>query len=174
MEILIYEGETYRRSNGHWINSQYIMVHEGLQRDLDKAFVKSLDVTKLSTKECINEGDKFKQNGSAFIALKFYEQALLTANCTTMAYLLPRMTSCYRQMGQAQKVIDILSLASKNFGKEMVTPPLLTSAAAAYCDLKDYVRAKKCCDRAYASGGRGNEELSNVYNRIKKETSGRF
>lgn len=137
MEILTYEGETYRRSNGHWINSQYIMVHEGLQRELDKAFAKSLDVTKLSTKECINEGDKFKQNGSAFLALKFYEQAALSVNSSAMTYLLPRMTSCYRQIGQAQQAIVILSMAAKKFGKEMVTPPLLTSVAAAYCDLKD-------------------------------------
>lgn len=174
METLIFEGETYRRSNGRWVNSRQMVVHEGLQRDLNKVFARELDATKLSMEECITEGDKFKQSGSAFLALKFYEQASLNADRTTMAYLLPRMTSCYRQAGQAQKAIDILTTASLKYGKGMVTPALLTSAAAAYCDLKDYVRAKKCCDRAYASGGRGNEELSSVYNRIQKETLGRF
>lgn len=173
METLIFEGETYRRINGRWVSSRQMVVHEGLQRDLNKAFAKELDVTKLSMKECIIEGDKFKQSGSAFIALKFYEQALLNANRSTMAYLLPRMTSCYRQTGQAQKAIDILSVASNKYGKAMVTPALLTSVAAAYCDLKDYTRAKKCCDRAYASGGK-NEELSEVYKRIDRETSGRI
>lgn len=139
VETLIFEGETYRRSNGRWVNSRQIVVHEGLQRDLNKALAKELDATKLSMEECIIEDDKFKQSGSAIMALKFYEQASLNANCSTMAYLLPRMTSCYRQTGQAQKAIDILTMASLKYGKEMVTPVLLTSVAAAYCDLKDYV-----------------------------------
>ena len=53
----------------------------------------------------------------------------------------------------------------------MITPALLTSAAAAYCDLGDYDRAKKCCDRAFAQlNGKRNGELSAVYGRIKKES----
>jgi hypothetical protein len=72
------------------------------------------------------------------------------------------MTSCYRQTGQAQKAIDILAEATKRFGQSMVTSALLTSVAAAYCDLGDYIRAKKCCDRAYASSCKRQEKSSPV------------
>ena len=50
--------------------------------------------------------------------------------------------------------------------------PLLTSLAAAYCDVGDYKRAKYCADRGYFTqgGGQGHKnELALVYYRIRKE-----
>lgn len=168
MDKVIYEGKTYMRQGGKWIDSRYMVVYEGLQRELNKEFAKQINPDTLSLEECLSQGDAFKNTGSGFLALKFYEQAAKTATRQTMAYILPRMTSCYRQTGQAQKAIDILAMATQKFGQGMVTPELLTSVAAAYCDLGDYVRAKKCCDRAYASGGKSSAELSLVYKRINK------
>ena len=174
METLIYEGRTYVRRNGKWVDSRNMVAPEGVQRDLNREFAKQINPENLSINDCINQGDAFKNSCSASIALKFYEKAAENADRQTMAYLLPRITSCYRQTGQAQKAIDILTLATHRFGQGMVTPVLLTSVAAAYCDLQDYARAKKCCDRAYASsGGKHSDELSLVYDRIKKETSGK-
>lgn len=170
MDSLVFEGNTYTRSHGKWVDSQHIIVHEGLQNDLNKAYAKQLDVNTLSLDACLTYGDSFKDSGSAFLALKFYEQAALLADQATMAYILPRMTSCYRKIGQAQKAIDLLAIAARKFGQQMVTPPLLTSVAAAYCDLGDYLRAKKCCDRAYASSGKNSAELFLVYKRIRSKT----
>ena len=173
MEKVTFEGKTYVRQGGKWIDSRYMVVHEGLQRDLNKEFAKQIDPQKLSLEDCIAQGDSFKNSGSSALALKFYEQAEKKADRQTMLYILPRMTSCYRQTGQAEKAIAILTTATQKFGQAMVTPALLTSVAAAYCDLGDYARAKKCCDRAYASGGKGSEELSLVYDRIDKAIKGR-
>ena len=168
MDKLILEGKTYIRQSGKWVDSRNMVVHEGLQRDLNKEFVKQIQLDSLSIEECLAQGDAFKNSGSSALALKFYEKAADKADRQTMSYILPRMTSCYRQTGQAQKAIDILTKATHQFGRGMVTPALLTSVAAAYCDLEDYARAKKCCDRAYASGGKGSAELSLVYDRIHK------
>lgn len=169
MDKLLYEGKTYTRQSEKWLDARNMVVHEGLQRDLNKEFSRQLDPATLSLEDCISHGDKFKNSGSAGLALKFYEEAVEKADYRVMSYILPRMTSCYRKNGQPQKAIDILSYASKTFGADMVTPALLTSAAAAYCDIGDYARAKKCCDRAYAaSNGKHSDELSLVYKRIIK------
>ena len=171
MDVLMFEGQTYTRQREKWVDSRNMVVHEGLQKDLNREYAKQLDPASLTLDECVSHGDCFKNSSSTGLALKFYEAAVNRADRNTMAYILPRMTSCYRQNGMPQKAIDILSYASNTFGKDMVTPVLLTSVAGAYCDIGDYTRAKKCCDRAYAQlHGKRSDELSLVYNRIKKAT----
>lgn len=172
MDILEFEGKTYTRRNGKWVDSKGFIVCLSLQQDLNKKHAKTVDPSKLSLEDCVSEGDKFKNSSSIGLALRFYEEALGRADAVTMAYILPRMTSCYRKSGQPQKAIDVLTYASRTFGQQMVTPVLLTSVAAAYCDLGDYTRAKKCCDRASASPkGKASEELSLVYKKIKMESA---
>ncbi len=171
MDVLVFEGKTYTRRNEKWVDSRSMVAPEGLQKDLNREFAKQIDPTALSLEECVVHGDRFKNSSSTGLALKFYEEAAQKADRNTMAYILPRMTSCYRQNGMPQKAIDILTYASNTFGKDMVTPVLLTSVAGAYCDISDYVRAKKCCDKAYAQlNGKRSEELSLVYKRIQKAT----
>ena len=54
-----------------------------------------------------------------------------------------------------------------------MSAPLYTSVAAAYCDIHDYLSAKKYADKAFAiGGGKAAGELSSVYGRIRKETTG--
>lgn len=168
MDKITFEGKTYVRQTIKWLDSNNTVVHEGLQRDLNIEFAKQIDPETLALEQCVAYGDIFKKSCSGTLALKFYECAAQKADYQTMSYILPRMTSCYRQIGQAKKAIEIITFAKQKFGQEMITPALLTSAAAAYCDMEDYARAKKCCDRAYASGGNGAEELSLVYKRIDK------
>lgn len=169
MDTLVYKGKTYTRQREKWAEPSGMIACESIQADLNKEYAKQLDPARLSPDDCIAHGDKFKRSGSMGLALKFYEQAEKQADRETMAFLLPRLTSCYRETDQPQKAIDILSYASKNFGQDMLNPVLLTSVAAAYCDMGDYSRAKKCCDRAYAmSNGNASGELSLVYRRVKK------
>ena len=171
MDTLVFKGQTYTRRNEKWVDSQSMVAPEGLQKDLNREFAKQLNPSLLSLVECVAHGDRFKNSSSTGLALKFYEEAVKKADRNAMAYILPRITSCYRQNGMPQKAIDILAYASNTFGKDMVTPVLLTSVAGAYFDLGDYARAKKCCDRAYAQiNGKRSDKLSLVYKRIKKAT----
>ncbi len=173
MESLEYEGTRYTRRNGKWADSFGIVACEKIQRELNRQYAEGIDPVTLSLDECVKEGDKFKSSGSVGLALKFYEYAVNRADKAMLSYILPRITSCYRRSGQPQKAIDVLTYANQTFGSDMVTPALLTSAGAAYCDLKDYKRALKCCNKAYAMrNGQADEELSLVYNRIEKETRG--
>ena len=105
------------------------------------------------------------------LALKFYEEAARRADSETMAYLLPRISSCYRSNGQPKKAINTFIRAVEMFGESIASHVFLTSVAAAYCDIGDYESAKKCCNKAYAKlNGQRNDELSLVYKRIQKAT----
>ena len=166
---LKHEGQLYFLKNEHWVDSRSIVVPQYLQMELSSLYAKTLDLTSLSFSQIIEYADKFNKNQSHLLAIHYYEYAANLCDKGQIAYILPRITSCYRKIGKPQKVIDILSYASNKFGKDVVSFALLTSAAAAYCDIGDYDNALKCCKRAYASGAKGSEEISLVYKRIKKE-----
>ena len=171
MDKIEYEGKTYERRKDKWTDGDGMVVHEGLQKILNRALADTQDRDGMPVDECVKQGDAFKSSSSYALALQYYEAAVGRCDYEMMSVILPRMTSCYRKTGQPQKAIDILTYASKAFGQGMLNPALLTSAAAASCDMKDYERAKKCCDRAYAmTKGRASGELASVYGRIKKET----
>ena len=64
-------------------------------------------------------------------------------------------------------------MENKSIFASCLSVPLLTSLAAAYCDVGNYELAKKCANKAYAIQGGGKNyqtELSLVFQRIKKET----
>ena len=172
MDTITFEGKTYRRRNKKWTDLNGEVVHEILQSKLNTAFLLTLDPESLSVEELIQNGDKFKGSNAISAAIRFYEHASQCADQQELAGILPRMTSCYRMQGEPQKAIDILTFASEKYGPVMITPALLTSAAAAYCDLGKYSLAVKCCNRAFAkSGGKANGELNAVYGRIRKESN---
>ena len=82
---------------------------------------------------------------------------------------MPVETSLLRLAHTPQKAIELYEMQVAKFGKEVESPQLLTSIAAAYCDVRDYANAKRLCDRAYAWGGHS-YELSAVYGRMKAES----
>ena len=78
------------------------------------------------------------------------------------------MTSVYRNIGQPKKAIEF----AKDYIDEddFYSIPLLTSLAAAYCDIDEPLTARKYCDQAYSLQGGGVgyiNELSLVYKRIE-------
>ena len=171
MDVVEYEGVSYHRSSAKWVDSSGLTVSGILQDKLNAAFAKTLNPSDMSVSDLLKHGDRFKGSGNTGLAIQYYEIASQQASERDLAYILPRLTSCYRIRGCPQEAIDILVFASKKYGQKMITSALLTSAAAAYCDLGDYGRAKKCCDRAFAQGnGRCEGELRAVYGRIKKES----
>lgn len=105
--------------------------------------------------------------------LEVIEYAISNISLTQDFYtkIFPIVTSCYRALKQPQKAIDFWMKNKKVFNS-CLSVPLLTSLAAAYCDLNKYDLAKTCADRAYAMQG-GNKsyktELTMVYERIRKE-----
>ena len=170
MESIVFEGVEYFRRDNYWVDSSQQIAPLVIQEELDKRYAKKLRVEGCSTRELLRQADEFKNNGSFALAAKFYKQALEHADRRDRSFIYPRLTSCYRAMGHATEVIKLMTYIKTHDGMDMVTPVLLTSAAAAYCDLGQYENALKCAKRAYAMyNGRATEELHGVFGRIKKE-----
>ncbi len=168
-ETIKYNGKTYYRRGEKWEDEMHIIVHETLQRELNDAYSESQDLSNLSYSELVKEADKFKESSSHYLAIRYYEEAVRKGGLSDIKYVFPRITSCYRKKGQAKKAVNLFSEQVHKYGNSMITPALLTSVAAAYCDIEDFEMAKKCCDRAYAmTGGNAGEELQMVYKRLNQ------
>ena len=73
-------------------------------------------------------------------------------------------------MNRAQEAVEMLTFIKQKYGLNMITPVLLTSVSAAFCDLKRYDDARKCYKMAVARlHGNVSPELMNVKRRIEKE-----
>lgn len=167
-----YDGKTYYRNNSKWIDSNSTVVPLYLQHILNTlSFAEDIDA--ISYDEAKAEGDKYKASESYTLAIKYYEEALKKAdNCSRISVILPRITSCYRKNAQPKKVIDLLSKVKADYGDGIINKALLTSAAAAYCDLGEPENAIRCCRWAYKvlknENSERSAELSNVFMRAHK------
>ena len=171
MDRIEYNGRAYTRNNSKWLDRDNMVVHETLQIILNQMFLKTLDLSSYRLYDLISEGDKFKESYTYDYAIAFYERAIELCDEETLKYILPRITSCYRHEKRPGKAIELFTEAKGKYGEEFITPVLLTSVAAAYCDLREYENAMRCCKWAYKRyGGDCDPSLSNVYARIKKES----
>ena len=171
MAELIYNGKKYTRNNSKWVDSDSMVVHETLQIELNKLYLETIDFSSYSINDLIKEGDKFKASFTYDRAIVFYEKAVELCDEETLKRILPRITSCYRHEKRPKKAIELFSYAKGKYGEDFITPILLTSVAAAYCDLQEYENALRCCRWAYKRfGGDFDPNLSNVFARIKKES----
>lgn len=173
MDTYKYEGKVYTRSNLKWVDKDHMVVPVYLQNILNVLFYRDQDLSQMSYDDAKREGDKAKQSESYQLAVKYYECALENADSmASVSVVLPRLTSCYRQMNQPSKVIELLSEMKSTYGEEIINEALLTSVAAAYCDLGEPENAIKCCKWAYrvlkAHTSESSFELANVFMRANK------
>lgn len=166
-----YQGKLYTRNNSKWVDKDHMVVPVYLQHILNTLTFDEDEA--LSYEEAKSEGDKYKAGESYKLAVKYYEEALKKAdNFPRVATVLPRITSCYRKIGEARKAINLLSEVKSKYGEDIINTPLLTSVAAAYCDLGEPENAIRCCKWAYktlkSESSEGSAELSNVFTRAKK------
>lgn len=173
MEIIEYSGQTYYRYTNKWVDKNNMVVHQSLQFELNSLFAASLDLSGMNPWKLIEEGDKYKEDESYILAIRFYEEAIETCDAKTLKYILPRISSCYRKAKSPQKAINLFAETKSKYGVEMLTPVLLTTAAAAYCDMLEYEKAKICAEKAKkALRGEFSIELNLVETRIKKGIDG--
>lgn len=170
MVKLEYKGKTYLRYNDEWVNEHYEIAPLAVKADLDKLYADSLVLDSYTTQELVRLADTFKSNESYYLAAKHYKEALLRGTIDECKFIYPRLTSCLRKMNRAQEAVEMLTFIKQKYGLHMITPVLLTSVSAAFCDLKQYDDARKCYKMAVArSHGNVSPELMNVKKRIEKE-----
>lgn len=167
------DGEIYIINNYDIMDSTYIIPNEHTCSQVAKVYCDNLDIANL-TKDTLKYLIQFTKKNKAYlrsleIALQYYQKYRLDVD--DVIYILPVLTSLYRQLKQPQKAIDLCEDAKANHGNKVFSAALLTSLAAAYCDNEDYQMAKKICAAAYARQGGSlgyTTEISLVYKRITK------
>ena len=164
--------EQYMLVKGKWLDSHFIEAPLNIGIQLTEQILKD------NTDEFSDEDLKqfllgFKDQGltaqALHVASILYARYVEAEDVANIRWLMPIETSLLRLSNTPQKAIEFYTSQVAKFGKAVESPPLLTSLAAAYCDVHDYVSAKRLCDRAYAWGG-SSLELSAVYGRIKSES----
>ena len=171
MKTVVFEGVEYHKVKDKWIDSNYMAAPNGIQNELNFMQLKQMNLDGYNVYELMKLGDDFKSGSSVGFAIKCYNKALEKSNAYETGRILPRLTSCLRKQGKPDEVVKIYSRMKEKWGSGLFSSVALTSIAAAYCDLNEYEKAKKCCNRAFAmENGNCSGELTAVYRRIKKET----
>lgn len=167
---IVYEGKTYFRYSEKWSDSSHVIVPETLQRKLNRIFSETIDFSSMRYEQILAEADRYRDSSSYTLAIKYYEYAIAKGGESNARIIFPRITSCYRRSGQSKKAVELYETLCRRYGSSMVSPVLLTSVAAAFCDLGRYEDARHCCDRAFAmTNGNPDPELRLVYQRLKSE-----
>ena len=175
MEKILFEDDVYYFNKGVIYDSSFLEVPEVISQKVLFSYYKTIDYKSLEEREFLEYLKQLKASGFHEFCLQAIEVGLskFTASYDFYRTVFPIITSCYRALNQPQKAIDFW-MENKYIFTSCLSVPLLTSLAAAYCDLENYDLAKKCANRAYAiQGGSKNyqTELSLVYQRIRKETN---
>lgn len=174
MEKLFFNDEKFYLKNGRLYDQSFIEVPKQTAQQVFADYYEKIDYTPMDETQLLQYAKNTKTSECyhrCLEALQFGLQKFCESEdfCITV---FPMITSCYRALGQAQKAIDFW-MENKMQYAYCFSVPLLTSLAAAYCDVGNYQGAKACADRAYALQGGSKfyqTELSLVYGRIKKET----
>lgn len=146
MEKIIYNDEVYYFNKGMIYDSAFIQVPRVISEKVLESFYKNVNYRELEEEKFLEFLIQLKTSG-------FYEQCIdminyglnkFTASFDYYKVTFPIITSCYRALNQSQKAIDFW-MENKSIFASCLSVPLLTSLAAAYCDVGNYELAKKMC-----------------------------
>ena len=174
MEKIIFENEIYYFSKGIIYDDSFLEVPKKISQKILISYYKNIDYKLFEETDLLEHLKQLKTSGFYNDCLTAIEYGLnkFTASYDFYKTVFPIITSCHRALGEPQKAVDFW-MENKSIFASCLSVPLLTSLAAAYCDVGNYELAKKCANKAYAiQGGSKNyqTELSLVFQRIKKET----
>ncbi len=175
MKKIIFENETYYFNKGIVYDDSFLEVPKNISQKVLSSYYKSINYEIFEEAELLEYLKQLKVSGFYDACLKAIDFGLnkYTASFEFYRTVFPIITSCHRALNQSQKAIDFW-MENKSIFASCLSVPLLTSLAAAYCDVGNYDLAKKCANRAYAIQGGGKNyqtELSLVFQRIRKETN---
>lgn len=164
-----FDGRRYFHRKKQWVDASGIIAIESLQKKLDESFAEGIETKGLKGHELREMGDGYKARELYPVALKFYLAELKGARPESEKAILPRVTSCYRAMGKPSEAIKLIRERRELYGIEWMSPIILTSYAAAYCDLNEWGQAEAVLNYAYEQNhGVMTDEMRLVYGRIDR------
>lgn len=175
MEKFEFEDEIYYFHKGQFYDEKFMALDQIQSDRIAHDYFKRFDYKKMEAKELLFYIKAFK-DASQFTLAKdagLYGLEAFHSKSEFIRQALPMITSVYRQLNLPEEGLKLAENYLDQYGGIYRSVALLTSLAAACCDIKNYKSAKKYADKAYAIQGGGlgyKSELSLVYNRIRKES----
>ena len=173
MEKLIFENEEYYFNKGVVYDSSFLEVPLVVAQKVLKEYYSAIDYKELAEDkylQCVHDLKKSGFHGKCLdVAKQGLEKFPLSMSFAKAVF--PIISSCHRFLGQSQKSIDYWKQSRGKYSV-CLSPELLTSLAAAYCDVGDLDSAERCVKKAYSMQGGSmgyQNELSLVYLRLEKE-----
>lgn len=169
MKKFEFENEVYYINGDSIYDSHFIGVSADVAGKVIEAYFETVDYKNMSEDELVEFVRRLHKLKAYFLCGKAFKYGFEKFGKYDFARrLASTMTSVYRNLGQPKKAIEF---ANDYLGEDdFYSIPLLTSLAAAYCDINEPLTARKYCDEAYnlQGGGLGyTNELSLVYKRIE-------
>lgn len=173
MESIVYNDELYYFLNGAIYDSSYIALPLLESKPILLKYYSEKEYRLMKPDEFIQTINSMKSSGFYELCIEtiFKGFCFFNDNVQFFRIVFPIITSCYRAMNMPQKAIDFWTERHNEYAY-CGTPALYTSLGAAYCDLKDIPRARKCADIANAMAKSmhvtDQDELKYLYARLKK------
>lgn len=164
-----FEDETYYINGESVYDSHFIAISADVAVRVIGAYFETIDYKNMSEDELVDFVRYIYKLKAYYLCDRVFKYGFEKFGKYDFARrLASTMTSVYRNVGQPKKAIEF---AKDYLGEDdFYSIPLLTSLAAAYCDINEPLTAKKYCDEAYSLQGGGvgyMNELSLVYKRIE-------
>lgn len=175
-QIVEIDGKNYYYDGKYFFDEFFIVLQGAELKEVAGKYFSSIDWQTLNVDELLDFIKKMKNNGLCYQAKKTIYSAMFKFkdDANFLYAVLPLYTSCCREMNLPQEAVDVAEGFLPICGGSVA---LYTSLAAAYCDLKNYEKAKKYARIAYAKqgGSKGyKNELSLLFLRLQKETGEKF
>lgn len=171
MQEIELDGETYKNVNGNWVDSS-CLIPPGII--LRKLWAQSLSaIPGCTDAELETMVQRLRENGlwheSTIASKALLERYDKREDMQKLAGFLPVATACLRRDGRPEEAISVYREQRAKFGNAILSSPLLTSVAAACCDLGEWDYARRFAEAAYRrSAGKAGEELMAVFRRIDR------
>lgn len=174
IQKIIYKGVTYYLYDDKITDSSFLVLDTKTSQEVAEYYFSTIDTSKYTEDQLFTFLTLAKNAGAYSFAYKEIKNQLNRSDIDysrVKAYL-PVFTSLSRILRRPQDAIDIAEKYIK-ISSDYESIALFVSLAAAYCDVKEYEKAFRTINVAYAMQGGGvgyKNELSLVYARIKKES----
>lgn len=165
-----FEGNVYFITKTGVVDEHYCLLNDAEGLKVACAYYSSVPYHELSEDDLLDYVRQSAKAGAFKNALAAYEYGIKKYSLYSFGKsAMPTIAAGYRRVGQPEKAIEFAKRYIRD--SDLCSVPLLTSMAAAFCDVGDLDNAKKYCNLAYALQGGGpgyKNELSLVYCRIEK------
>ncbi len=143
-----FEGDIYYLANNSIFDERFCMVSDADRAKVAAAYFAATPYSNLNEDGLLEYVRMSCKMGAFGRTMEAFTYGLSKFNKHSFGKsAISTITSGYRNTGQPQKAIDFALVYVDDFSLRSV--PLLTSLAAAYCDINDLENARKYCNKAY-------------------------